>query len=112
MLHIVAKNDSPLQRIAVARLHIETEIAHIIDVAQTRVLEHANTSAVDELRLIGRPAIIAPAGDQRLGGSMTNDRRNQHDRHARRKKVPGSAPMEARCPHRAGLSGRIRKLAR
>jgi hypothetical protein len=54
MLHIVAKNDSPLQRIAVARRHIETAIAHINDVAQTRVLEPANTSAVDELRLIVR----------------------------------------------------------
>ena len=31
MLHIVAKNDSPLQRIAVARRHIETAIAHIND---------------------------------------------------------------------------------
>lgn len=54
MLHIVAKNDSPVQRIAVARRHIETAIAHINDVAQTRVLEPANTSAVDELRLIVR----------------------------------------------------------
>ena len=54
MLHIVAKNDSPLQRITVARRHIETAIAHINDVAQTRVLEQANTSAVDELRLIVR----------------------------------------------------------
>ena len=55
MLHIVAKNDSPLQRIAVARRHIETAIAHINDVAQTRVLEPArNASSVDELRLIVR----------------------------------------------------------
>ena len=55
MLHIVAKNDSPLQRIAVARRHIETAIAHINDGAQTRVLEQArNTSSVDELRLIVR----------------------------------------------------------
>jgi hypothetical protein len=55
MLHIVAKNDSPVQRIAVARRHIETAIAHINDVAQTRVLEQArNTSSVDELRLIVR----------------------------------------------------------
>ena len=55
MLHIVAKNDSPLQRIAVARRHIETAISHINDVAQTRVLEQArNTSGVDELRLIVR----------------------------------------------------------
>ena len=55
MLHIVAKNDSPPQRIAVARRHIETAIAHINDVAQTRVLEQARTTAgVDELRLIVR----------------------------------------------------------
>ncbi len=55
MLHIVAKNDSPVQRISVARRHIETAIAHINDVAQTRVLEEArSTSGVDELRLIVR----------------------------------------------------------
>jgi hypothetical protein len=54
MLHIVAKNDSPVQRVAVARRHIETAIAHINDVAQTRVLEARGTSGVDELRLIVR----------------------------------------------------------
>jgi hypothetical protein len=54
MLHIVAKNDSPVQRIALARRHIETAIAHINDVAQTRVLEARGTSGVDELRLIVR----------------------------------------------------------
>jgi len=54
MLHIVAKNDSPVQRIGVARRHIETAIAHINDVAQTRVLEAHSTSRVDELRLIVR----------------------------------------------------------
>jgi hypothetical protein len=55
MLHIVAKNDSPVQRIGVARRHIETAIAHINDVAQTRVLElQSTTSGVDELRLIVR----------------------------------------------------------
>jgi hypothetical protein len=55
MLHIVAKNDSPVQRIAVARRHIETAISHINDVAQTRVLEQArSTAGVDELRLIVR----------------------------------------------------------
>ena len=55
MLHIVAKNDAPVQRIDVARRHIETAIAHINDVAQTRVLEQAgSTSGVDELRLIVR----------------------------------------------------------
>ena len=37
MLHIVAKNDSPVQRIGVARRHIETAIAHINDVAHARV---------------------------------------------------------------------------
>ena len=40
MLHIVAKNDF-VQRIDVARRHIETAIAHINDVAQTRVLEQS-----------------------------------------------------------------------
>jgi hypothetical protein len=54
MLHIVAKNDSPVQRVAVARRHIETAIAHINDAAQTRVLEARGTSGVDELRLIVR----------------------------------------------------------
>jgi len=54
MLHIVAKNDSPVQRVAVARRHIETAIAHINDAAQTRVLEARSTSGVDELRLIVR----------------------------------------------------------
>jgi hypothetical protein len=54
MLHIVAKNDSPVQRVAVARRHIETAIAHINDAAQTRVLETRSTSGVDELRLIVR----------------------------------------------------------
>ena len=56
MLHIVAKNDVPVQRIAVARRHIETAIAHINDVAQTRVLEQAarNAAGIDELRLIVR----------------------------------------------------------
>ena len=53
-LHIVAKNDSPVQRIAVARRHIETAIAHINDVAQIRVLEARSTSGIDELRLIVR----------------------------------------------------------
>ena len=55
MLHIVAKNDVPVHRIAVARRHIETAIAHINDFTQARVLEQARTSAgVDELRLIVR----------------------------------------------------------
>jgi hypothetical protein len=55
MLHIVARNDSPVQRIGVARRHIETAIAHINDVAQTRVLEQTrNTTGIDELRLIVR----------------------------------------------------------
>jgi hypothetical protein len=55
MLHLVAKNDSPVQRIGVARRHIETAIAHINDDAQARVLEPArNAATVDELRLIVR----------------------------------------------------------
>ena len=55
MLQIVAKNDAPVHRIAVARRHIETAIAHINDVAQTCVLEAArDSSGIDELRLIVR----------------------------------------------------------
>jgi hypothetical protein len=55
ILQIVAKNDSPLRRLGVARRHIETAIAHINDVAQARVLESAlSPEAVDELRLIVR----------------------------------------------------------
>jgi hypothetical protein len=55
MLHIVAKNDSPVHRLAVARRHIETAIAHINDVAQARVLEQPRSaSGVDELRLLVR----------------------------------------------------------
>jgi hypothetical protein len=55
MLHIVAKNDSPVQRVGVARRHIETAIAHINDAAQARVLEPArNAATIDELRLIVR----------------------------------------------------------
>jgi hypothetical protein len=55
MLHIVAKNDAPLQRIGVARRHIETAIAHINDVSQTRVMEPVRHAAsIDELRLIVR----------------------------------------------------------
>ena len=55
MLHIVAKNDSPMHRIGVARRHIETAISHINDVAQARVLEPArNAASIDELRLIVR----------------------------------------------------------
>ena len=55
MLHIVGRNDSPMQRIGVARRHIEAAIVHINDVAQARVLEQTgNTTGVDELRLIVR----------------------------------------------------------
>jgi hypothetical protein len=56
MLQIVAKNDSPVQRLAVARRHIETAIAHINDVAQSRVpvASLGSTAGVDELRLIVR----------------------------------------------------------
>ena len=55
MLHIVAKNDSPVQRIAVARRHIETAIAHINDVAQARVLEPARNSAEYRRTSVDRP---------------------------------------------------------
>jgi hypothetical protein len=56
MLHIVSKNDSPVQRLSVARRHIETAIAHINDVAQSRVPVAAldSSAGVDELRLIVR----------------------------------------------------------
>ena len=55
ILHIVAKNDVPVHRIAVARRHIETAIAHINDFTHARLLEQARTSSgVDELRLIVR----------------------------------------------------------
>ena len=55
MLHIVAKNESPVHRLGVARRHIETAMSRINDVAQTRVLEEANNSPrIDELRLIVR----------------------------------------------------------
>jgi hypothetical protein len=55
MLHIVAKNEAPVPRIAVACRHIETAISHINDVAQARVLEQARPSpGIDELRLIVR----------------------------------------------------------
>jgi hypothetical protein len=55
-LHIVAKNDSPMHRLAVARRHIETAISHLNDVAQARVpaAVAGNVSDVDELRLIVR----------------------------------------------------------
>ncbi|HET9362988.1 MAG TPA: hypothetical protein VFO58_24735 [Vicinamibacterales bacterium] len=56
MLQIVASNDSPTQRLALARRHIETAIAHINDVAQTRVPPSIvdDSAGVDELRLIVR----------------------------------------------------------
>jgi hypothetical protein len=54
-LHIVASNDGPLQRLALARRHIETAIAHINDAAQGRVpATGGDHTAVDELRLIVR----------------------------------------------------------
>ena len=55
-LHIVSKNDSPMHRLALARRHIETAIAHINDVAQSRVpvADADNCAGVDELRLIVR----------------------------------------------------------
>jgi len=56
MLHLVTQNDSPTQRLALARRHIETAIAHINDVAQSRVplTTVGNSAGVDELRLIVR----------------------------------------------------------
>ena len=56
MLHIVAKNDAPVRRLTLARRHIETAIAHINDVAQSRIPLTASDLApgVDELRLIVR----------------------------------------------------------
>jgi hypothetical protein len=56
MLHIVAKNDAPTHRLALARRHIETAIAHINDAAQSRVpvITPSDFGGVDELRLIVR----------------------------------------------------------
>jgi hypothetical protein len=56
MLQIVAKNDTPVHRLALARRHIETAIAHINDEAQGRVpsVEGGESSELDELRLIVR----------------------------------------------------------
>jgi hypothetical protein len=56
MLHIVAKNDAPVRRLTLARRHIETAIAHINDVAQSRIPLTASDLApgVEELRLIVR----------------------------------------------------------
>jgi len=55
-LQIVSKNDSPTHRLALARRHVETAIAHINDVAQSRVPMAAvdDSAGVDELRLIVR----------------------------------------------------------
>jgi hypothetical protein len=56
MLHLVTRNDSPAERLALARRHIETAIAHINDVAQSRVpmTTIGSSAGVDELRLIVR----------------------------------------------------------
>lgn len=56
MLQIVARNYAPVQRLSVARRHIETAIEHINDAAQSRVplVTADNCDAVDELRLIVR----------------------------------------------------------
>jgi hypothetical protein len=56
MLQIVAKNDSPVHRLSLARRHIETAIAHINDEAQSRVpsVAGSESSELDELRLIVR----------------------------------------------------------
>ena len=56
ILQIVAKNDAPKRRLTLARRHIETAIAHINDVAQSRIPLTTSDLApgVDELRLIVR----------------------------------------------------------
>jgi hypothetical protein len=56
ILKIVAKNDAPVRRLTLARRHIETAIAHINDVAQSRIPVTTSDLApgVDELRLIVR----------------------------------------------------------
>jgi hypothetical protein len=55
-LQIVAKNNAPIRRLTLARRHIETAIAHINDVAQSRMPFTTSDLApgVDELRLIVR----------------------------------------------------------
>jgi hypothetical protein len=56
-LHIVSSNDAPARRLTLARRHIETAIAHINDVAQSRIPMTTQTDiapGVDELRLIVR----------------------------------------------------------
>jgi hypothetical protein len=53
----VASNDAPARRLTLARRHIETAIAHINDVAQSRIPMTTQTDiapGVDELRLIVR----------------------------------------------------------
>jgi hypothetical protein len=56
ILQIVAKNNAPVRRLTLARRHIETAIAHINDVAQSRIPLTTSDLApgVDELRLIVR----------------------------------------------------------
>ena len=56
MLQIIAKNDTAFGPLTLARRHIETAIAHINDVAQTRIPLTMSEVApgVDELRLIVR----------------------------------------------------------
>jgi hypothetical protein len=56
MLQIVAKNDAPVRPLTLARRHIETAIAHINDVAQSRMTPSTSdfVPGVDELRLIVR----------------------------------------------------------
>lgn len=56
MLQIVAKNDAPVRRLTLARRHIETAMAHINDVAQSRIPLTTSDLApgVEELRLIVR----------------------------------------------------------
>ena len=56
MLQIVASNGSPVHGLALACRHVETAIAHINNVAQSRVphTSPGNYTGVDELRLIVR----------------------------------------------------------
>ena len=55
-LQIVTEHDSPLRRLALARRHVETAIAHINDVAQGSVpfAPDGDSRLLDELRLIVR----------------------------------------------------------
>jgi hypothetical protein len=64
VLHIVGQNDGPVRRLALARRHIETAIAHINDTAQYRIPRSPgeNQFQLDELR-----AIVTALADIRDG---------------------------------------------